>query len=102
MALSYIILDEAQVEFESIVYYLHEVLKSPQAALGFIDEFEHQIQLVCENPNLYGLSRFEWLRRRGYHIIPINNYGALYKVRDGIVSVEHIFHQRQNYAKLGL
>ncbi|MBQ9022039.1 MAG: type II toxin-antitoxin system RelE/ParE family toxin [Eggerthellaceae bacterium] len=102
MALSYIILDEAQVEFEAIVYYLHEVLKSPQAALNSIDEFEHQIELVCENPDLYDLSRFKWLARRGYHMMPVNNYGALYKLRDGVISVEHVFHQSQDYARLGL
>jgi len=97
MAYSYIVLEEAQLEFEAIVLYLLELGDGPSAATDFIDEFDRQMDLICQNPNLYSLSRFLWLANRGYHMMQINNYGALYRVRDEVISVEHFFHQSQSY-----
>ena len=94
------ILKQAAAEYRGIVDYLARVLCSPEAARGFMDEFEYQLGLVCEMPQLYGLSRVKELAVLGYRSMPVKNYVALYKVEGDVVIVAHIFHQSQDYTKL--
>ncbi len=94
------ILKEAAREYRDIVRYLAEVLNSPDAASGFMDEFNYQLSLVCDMPELYGLSRVKELAALGYRTLLVKNYVALYKIDDDAVVVAHIFHQSQDYAKL--
>lgn len=100
MACSYKLLDAAAEEFESIVNYLLAISDGPSAALSFVDEFERKMGLICDNPFLYGPSRMPELSALGYRAALINSYIALYFYRDGAVFVAHIFHQRQDYARL--
>lgn len=100
MASDVVILDEAQREYRAIVDYLANVLKSPQAACGFMDEFDRQLSLIADNPALFALSRMPELAARGYRTAHINNYLMLYAVRDDTVVVAHIVHQAQDYARL--
>lgn len=100
MAYKKVILDEAQREYRGIVGYLVEVLKSPSAAAAFMDEFDHQLDLVADNPGLYALSRMPELAARGYRAAHVNSYVMLYKVHGDKVVVAHIFHQTQDYARL--
>lgn len=94
------ILEEAAREYREIVSYLATVLCSPDAARGFMDEFEHQLDLVCDMPELYGLSRMKELAALGYRPMRVKNYVALYKIVDDAVVIAHVFHQSQDYAKL--
>lgn len=100
MAYEAVILDEAKREFRSIIDYLCTVLESPQATATFMDEFEHQVSLITDNPELFALSRLPELAARGYRTAHINNYIMLYKVQDDLVIIAHIFHQTQDYARL--
>jgi plasmid stabilization system protein ParE len=100
MAFRYVLLPKAQEDYEGIVQYLSDKLQSMQAAKGFVDEFDRQVALVCENPSLHALSRFEELAELGYRTFLINNYIALYRTCRDLVVVAHIFHQTQGYASL--
>lgn len=100
MAYRAVILDEAQREYLAIVSYLADVLKSPQAAAGFMDEFERQLNFVRDNPEIHALSRMPELAARGHRPMLVNNYIALYKLEGDMVVVTHIFHQSQDYARL--
>ena len=100
MAYRAIILHEAQREYENIVEYLSDVLKSPQAAIHYIEEFAYQLDPVRSNPCIHALSRLPELAARGYRSMLVNSYIALYKVEDDVVVVAHIFHQSQDYARL--
>lgn len=100
MAYRAVILREAQREYHDIVAYLAEILKSPQAAGNFMDEFARQLGLVRNNPELHALSRMPELASRGYRPMPVNNYVALYKIDGDAVVVAHVFHQSQDYARL--
>lgn len=95
-----VILDEAKREFRSIIDYLCNVLESPQATAAFMDEFEHQVSLVSENPELFALSRLPELAARGYRTAHVNNYVMLYKIEGELLIIAHIFHQTQDYARL--
>lgn len=100
MACNYELLDGAKEELGSIVGYLLAVSDGPSAANSFIDEFEKQMGLICDNPMIYGLSRMPELAALGYRTVLVKNYIALYFYRDDSVFVAHIFHQRQDYARL--
>ncbi len=94
------ILKEAAREYREIVRYLATVLGSPDAARGFMDEFDYQLDLACAMPELYGLSRMKELAALGYRSMLVKNYVALYKIEGNVVVIAHIFHQSQDYAKL--
>lgn len=94
------ILSEAQMEIREIVEYLAKVLKSPQAATGFIDEFQNQVDLIRSDPEIFAVSRVAELAAKGYRVTFINNYVMLYAVRHDTVFIAHIFHQRQDYFRL--
>ena len=100
MAYKRVILSQAQIEYKEIVSYLTTILKSPQAARNFIDEFTRQIDMICENPDLFGLSRIPELAAHGYRPIFVNNYVALIVIKEETVYVAHVFHQTQDYVNL--
>lgn len=102
MVCEYVILKGAQNDYQGIVEYLLEVKKSPQAALGFVNEFDRQLEMVCENPLLHALSRMPELASLGYRPFLVNRYITLYFYRDDLVVVAHIFHQTQDYGKIVL
>lgn len=94
------ILSEAQMEIREIVEYLAKVLKNPQAAIGFIEEFQNQADLIRSNPEIFAVSRVVELAAKGYRAAFIKNYVMLYTVRYDTVFIAHIFHQRQDYFRL--
>lgn len=100
MAYRKVILAEAQQEYRDIVGYLVGMVQSEQAARNFIEEFDKQVNLVAESPELYGLSRVPELAERGYRCAPVNNYIALYKVADDRIVVCRIIHKSRDYARL--
>ena len=102
MAHEYLILEGAQHDYEGIVRYLAANLANPSAALQFMDEFDRQIEAVCENPCMHALARMPELAALGYRPFFVNSYVALYTVRENVVVVAHVFHQSQDYARLAL
>lgn len=100
MACPRIILPSAQLEYRSIVEYLAGTLASPAAATKFMDEFDRQLDLVCEMPESRPLSRMPQLAEMGFRPMLVNRYVALYCFDGEKVVVAHIFHQAQDYASL--
>lgn len=100
MAYRKVILAEAQQEYRDIVGYLVGMLRSEQAARNFMEEFDKQVSLVAENPELYGLSRVPELAGLGYRCAPVKNYLVLYKVVDGQIVVCRIIHRSRDYTCL--
>lgn len=100
MTCSYEMLEGAKSDFEAIVSYLRSASDGPSAARSFVEEFEGQLQLVCENPGLYALSRMPELAVLGYRAALVGAYVMLYFLRDDTIYVAHVFHQRQDYARL--
>ena len=91
---------EAQREYRSIVAYLVDALKSPQAARHFISEFESKVDIVRNHPETYALCHLPELAARGYRSASVMRYTFLYKVSDDEIIIAHIFHQSQDYARL--
>lgn len=93
-------LDGALEELDSIVAYLRSAADGPTAASSFLKELERQIGITCENPEAHELSRVPKLASLGYRTMLIKSYVALYFIQDNAVFIAHIFHQRQDYARL--
>lgn len=100
MASRYVLLNEARREFDYILGYLVARTGGTSAASALLDEFADKIALFCDNPELFGLSRMPELAALGCRSFFAKNYIVLYFCRDGQVFVAHIFHQRQDYARL--
>ena len=83
------------------VRYLAEDPGNPKAAVRFMDEFDRPVGLTCAYPETHALSPLPELAGFGYRPMRAMNYIALYKVVDGTVVVAHIFHGRQDYARMG-
>lgn len=100
MAYKVSILESAQREFQEIVNYLLNIFKSPQAAENFINEFEYQVSLIKSDPCIFAVSKMPELAAKEYRVAFVNRYIMLYTVRGGMIFIAHIFHQRQDYARL--
>ncbi|MGI6105182.1 MAG: type II toxin-antitoxin system RelE/ParE family toxin [Raoultibacter sp.] len=99
MAYEYKLLRTAQADYEEIVSYLITIADGFSTAQNFVDEFDKQIRLVCENPDIHAISRMPELATLGYRPMLVNNYVALYFFREDIVFIAHIFHQLQDYGR---
>ena len=94
------ILESAQRELTEIVGYLAAVLKNPQAAEAFLSELDHQVALIENDPYLYSVSHLPELAARNYRVAFVKSYVMLYTLRGNTIYIAHIFHQRQDYARL--
>lgn len=95
-----VILAEAQREYEDIVSYLAVTAQSPSAARSFMGEFDRQVELIADYPEIHPLSHLRELAAKGYRAFAVGKYLALYKIDDTSVVISHIFHRSRDYARL--
>ena len=99
MKLKRLVTKTAMREIAAINDYLLSSLKSPQAAANFRTELKHQMNLICESPELFHISRIPELALFNFRSVMVNNYVMVFLVTDDSVVVEHIFHSKQDYGK---
>ena len=95
-----VILETAESEIESIVSYMANILKNPQAAANFMDELDRQFKLIKSKSDVFAVSALPELAAKNYHVSFVNNHIMLYAVRKERIYITHVFHQTQEYAKL--
>lgn len=100
MSYNVVVLEGAQLDIREIIDYMVNVLKSPKAASGFLDEFDRQVDLLKSNPALFAVSPIPELVAKDYRTAHIKNYLMLNAVREETVFIAHVFHQTQDYARL--
>lgn len=98
MAFRLRILPTAEEEVKSIAITLLEY--GAHSATRFVDAYEKQLRLLASGVVDYGLSHIEALAQRGYHSCQVTSYVILYFYESDEVVVAHVFHQRQDYARL--
>lgn len=101
MAYNVIMLPAAEDDYRKILLYFEKQFDSRQAIQTFVKELGEALSRLVENPNIYGYSRDEGLRQRGYRKFLIGKYVALFKINEKkkLVEIYRIFHGSQNYAK---
>jgi plasmid stabilization system protein ParE len=88
----------AERELDAIVAYLAAF--GPETASSFLDAWEEMLVSLRDGVVNYRLSRFLPLARLGYHSVPVKNYMVLFFKEGTDVTIAHIFHQSQDYARL--
>lgn len=91
-------LENALEEVDSIVAGLN--LRSPKAAEIFLDSLSEQLDRLASGALSCGLCRVGKLARLGYRSALFDSYLFLYYIEGDDIVVAHVFHQRQDYARL--
>lgn len=96
-----ILLNAAEEDYQAILRYFEKQFDSQQAIRSFVKEFSEVLLRLTKTPAIYGYSRDEGLRQRGYRKFLIGRYVALFKIDEqkNTVEIYRIFHGTQNYAK---
>jgi plasmid stabilization system protein ParE len=88
-------------EIRDIFDYIKKDLQEPETAKGIMREIDNTIIGFKSMPGRWSLNPDEVLARRGYHRALAKNYVILFLIdeQNKIVSVAHVFHGTQNYAR---
>lgn len=100
MTCKYEILNSAKAEFRAIISYLNKATGSSSTSKKLAAEYDDKIRLVREHPEMYQLVEDSNLAALSYRKFSFGSYVCLYIYRDDCIYVAHIFHQRQDYARL--
>ena len=89
----------ARSELRNIASYLASF--GSGTARSFAREFDRKVASLKEGVVEYPHARHPELAAAGYRVALVKSYLLLYKVGpDGSVSIAHVFHQSQDYARL--
>lgn len=94
-----VLTSQAQLDFRNITHYLLYEFKSEQAAIGVTDDMEKTIERLSYMASGLKLCDDPRLRDLGYWTIHFkrHNYFMLYRIEDGVVYVDAIYHDLQDY-----
>lgn len=98
MACEIVVTPTAAKEVADIFAYL--VPLSGQAARTFEGDYRTVLENIAGGVVEYRPSRIEALAAKGYRTAFFNRYVLLYKKKDEVAYVAHVFHQSQDYARL--
>lgn len=101
MAYNVRIQPSALIELDEIVSYL--MVFGPHTAQSFLDNWEAMLNELRDGIVKHALSRFEVLTKLGYRTAFVKNCIVLFfKEEEDTLTLAHIFHQSQDYARLVL
>ena len=87
-----VVIAEAEEDLNRFIQYLLFAKQNKHAAKNVLDDFEETAGSLklCDNPRLESL---------GYHRINFqkHRYFMLYRIENGVVFVDDIFHELQDY-----
>lgn len=94
-----VVIAEAEEDLNRFIQYLLFAKQNKHAAKNVLDDFEETVEKLkhaagslklCDNPRLESL---------GYHRINFqkHRYFMLYRIENGVVFVDDIFHELQDY-----
>ena len=94
-----IITEDAEADIDSFVHYLLFEKKNEQAACNLIDNFESTIAVLAHSAESLKMCENQNLKDLGYRRINFisHRYFMLYRVEEGKVFVDNIFHELQDY-----
>lgn len=100
MASRVLLAAEAERDLAAAVSYLCDALFLPTAAASLLDDYDEVVATLSEFPEAFPLSEEPRLCSLGIRKASFNTYVALYRPEGDGVVIEHIFHQKQDYARL--
>jgi len=92
------LLPKAREEIVSITAYLDSMGANPRKA--FLSDLRKCLAVLGDEVVEYSLSRITALADKGYRSVYFGNYVLVYYLDGDDAIVAHVFHQRQDYARL--
>lgn len=94
-----IITEDAETDIDRFINYLLFEKKNDQAASNLIDDFEDTIITLTHAAESFKVCENQHLMELGYRRINFKShrYFMLYRVEDGTVYVDNVFHELQDY-----
>lgn len=86
-----------ELNYESILLYLVDILDAPSAASRLSEEIDSMFKCLSVTPEICAISTkptLELLELREYFV---RNYVVLYRIEGDTVYLEHMFHGSQNF-----
>jgi plasmid stabilization system protein ParE len=98
MAFKVVHSEQASVDLDDIIGYIHDELHSPQAAKKFFNKAMETIKLLCDNPYIFPLYHDDTLNAEGYRFAMIGNHMMFYTVDNDaeVVNIARIIYGRRN------
>ena len=90
----------AQKDLQDIVLYFLDNLKSPQAAINFIETFNESVSRLKKHPYAYKLYQPQDPIESEYRLLPVKNYLVFYIVIENIVEIHRIIYAKMNIEKI--
>ena len=94
-----IVTEDAETDMDRFINYLLFEKKNDQAASNLIDDFEDTIITLTHAAESFKVCENQHLMELGYRRINFKShrYFMLYRVEDGTVYVDNVFHELQDY-----
>ncbi|MBQ6518153.1 MAG: type II toxin-antitoxin system RelE/ParE family toxin [Anaerolineaceae bacterium] len=101
MAYKLIVSDKADGQLDSILSYVTNKLKNPEAAGEILDEILDVYEMLVVFPESFALCNDPILAEKGYRkcLLSHHEYVILYLVCEEYIRISGIFHARENYLK---
>lgn len=93
-----IVSTKARMDIYHIVDYWENTLEV--SADSFLDEYEKAIIKLSVSPFSHHQPDNEYLRAKGYRILPIKNYYIFYIVKETEVQIHRILYSKMDFTKL--
>lgn len=93
-------LPTAQKDLQDIVLYFLDNLKSPKAAMDFIETFDKCILRLKEYPYSCKLYQSQEPLELEYRFLPVKNYLVFYIVIENIIEIHRIVYAKMNLEKI--
>ena len=90
----------AQKDLQDIILYALDNLKSPKAAMDFIDALDKSILRLKEYPYSCKLYQPQELLDSEYRFLPVKNYLVFYVVTENTVEIHRIVYAKMDLEKL--
>ena len=90
----------AQKDLQDILLYFLDNLKSPQAAMNFIETFNKSVTRLKKYPYAYKLYHPQDPIESEYRLLTVKNYLVFYIVTENIVEIHRIIYAKMDLEKL--
>ena len=97
MAFRVVPTESFESEYSLIVDYIANILAAPKAAGDLISSLDRVRVELSDNPFLHAVSRKARLADLELRERLVRGYVVVYRIAEGTVYLEHIFHQSQDF-----
>lgn len=93
-----IVSTKARMDIYHIVDYWENTLEV--SADSFLDDYEKAILKLADSPLSHHQPNNEYLRVKGYRILPVKNYYIFYIVKETEVQIHRVLYSKMDFTKL--